>query len=338
MADPDHDPVASLRTLVGGFRLTQAIHVAAVLGIPDLLSDRSRPTADLARESGADEQALRRLLRALAAADVFVEGPDDTFANTEMGHALESAHPSRTRDLAANHGRGYVWNTWGHLLTSIQTGENAFSHLHGRSVWDYRSDHPADGEAFDRAMTAMTIPLVEAVAGAYDFTAAKVIADVGGGQGALLAAVLGVAPASRGVLFDQAHVVEEASSYLHAAGVLDRVTITGGSFFESVPTGADVYLLKSVLHDWDDEDCLRILRRCRTAMQPGTILLIVERILAGPNQGLDTKLSDLNMLVMPGGRERSAAEYEALLDATDLTLARVHATSTTFSVIESVAV
>ena len=206
-------------------------------------------------------------------------------------------------------------------------------------MWEHRDDNPEDGAAFDKAMTAMTIPLVHAVASTYDFSGAATIVDVGGGQGALLAAVLRTAPDSHGVLFDQPAVVATSPGYLRgAAGVHDRVTISGGTFFETVPGHGDVYLLKSVLHDWEDEDCRRILRSCRTAMRRGAALLIIERTLAGPNQGLDTKLSDLNMLVMPGGKERGVTEYETLLEATGFQLSRVLQTPTSFAVLEAEAV
>lgn len=337
MAERGGDPVESLRALVGGFRLSQAVHVAAVLAISDCLSEGPRTAADLARATEADEVSLRRLMRALAAAGVYREAPADTFANTAMGEALRSDHPSRTKDIAANHGRPYFWNAWGHLLESVETGENAFAHLNGHNVWNHRIEHPDDGAAFDKAMTAMTLPAVEAVAGAYDFTQTDTVVDIGGGQGALIAAVLRAAPNSRGVLFDQPQVVATAPDFLREAGVEDRVTITGGDFFTAIPPGGDVYLLKSVLHDWDDDDCIRILRTCRQAMRAGTKVLLVERTVAGPNEGLDTKLSDLNMMVMPGGRERSAAEYGALLELAGFLAARVLATSTSFSLIEAAA-
>jgi hypothetical protein len=329
---------AELRTLVNAFQLSQAVHVAAVLRVSDALADGPRTAADLAAWTDCDEMSLRRLLRALSAAGVYHEEPADAFANTDIGDALRSDHPGRMRDWAENVGRSSYWSTWGHLLSSIRTGQNAFRTLHGMSVWEYRAGHREDNEIFDRAMTAYTLPVAAAVTEAYDFNGIGTVVDIGGSQGVLLGAILNAYPNCRGILFDQPQVVAGARPELAAAGIDDRCSVVGGSFFESVPSGADAYMMKSILHDWEDEDCIKILGVCRAAMKPGTVCLVIERVLAGPNEGLATKLSDLNMLVMPGGRERSLEEYGHLFAAADLQLTREIPTTADFSVIEAVAV
>jgi hypothetical protein len=335
--DADVDTAAELRQMVNAFQLSKAIQVAAVLGISDLLAIGPATSAELAHGADCDERALRRLMRALAAAGVYVEVPEDTFANTELGAALRSDHPERLRDWAVNVDRATYWNTWGQLLGSIHSGENTFTSLHGMSVWEYRAQHPEDNEAFDKGMTAYTLPVAGAVAEAYDFTGLRTVVDIGGSRGVLLSAVLRAYPDCRGILFDQPHVVAGARPELEAAGVADRCEVVGGSFFDSVPEGGDAYLLKSILHDWEDDDCIAILQTCRAAMNPGALCLLVERILAGPNEGLSSKLSDLNMLVMPGGRERSLAEYDRLLEIAGLRPTRAVATTSEFQVIEAVA-
>lgn len=264
-------PHDELRALINGYQVSQAVHVAAVLGISDLLAEGPLSSTELADRAGCDESALRRLVRALSALGLYTEDPADTFSNAELGAALRSDAPTPARDIATNAGRPYNWDSWGHLLASVRSGDNAFRMLNGTSVWEHRAAHPDDAVAFDRAMTAMTIPVVTAVADSYDFTGLSTVVDIGGGQGALLSAVLTANPTSRGVLFDLDYVLKTAPDYLSAHGVDDRVELVPGSFFESIPSSGDVYVLKSVLHDWEDDECAAILQRCREAMRPGAV-------------------------------------------------------------------
>ena len=205
-------------------------------------------------------------------------------------------------------GRPYHWQAWGALLHGVRTGENAFRSVHGTDVWDYRAAHPEEGAIFDGAMTAIMLRANRHVLAAYDFGRFATVVDVGGGRGAFLNAILAAHPGLRGVLFDQPQVVAARSSAIAARS-------SPGSFFDAVPEGADAYVLKAVLHDWEDEDAVRILRRCRAAIAPGGALLVVERDLGGPNENADAKLSDLNMMVGPGGRERTRREFAALFAA-----------------------
>jgi len=211
--------------------------------------------------------------------------------------------------------------------------------VHGQSVWEHRARTPADGAAFDAAMAALSRHVAEAVLQAYDFAALNTVADVGGGNGALLATVLRRHPHLRGQLLDQPHVVAAAPALLAAAGVADRCEVHSGDLFAVVPLDADAYVLKSILHDWPDEAALAIARNCRRAMRPGSVMLVLERVLTGPPYSpadLPAAFSDLNMLVGPGGQERTRDEYDSLLRAAGLRLTRVIPTTTDVSVIEAV--
>jgi hypothetical protein len=311
----DHDAPRSalaLRRLVNGYQVTQALHVAAVLGIADLLADGPRSSDDLAAATETHPGALYRLLRALAGVGVFREEEDRRFALAELGACLRSDAPEPVGGWAAFVGEPYQWQAWGALLYSVRTGANAFRHVHGIDSWSFRARHPELSASFDRAMTSLSRQVVSAVLETYDFGRFGHLVDVGGGNGAVLAAILAKYPTAHGVLFDQPHVVSVAGPILAAAGVADRCQVVGGSFFETVPAGGDAYILKAILHDWEDDPCVQILQTCRRAMAEGTALLVIERELGRPNQDPDPKFSDLNMLVGPMGQERTPAEYAAL--------------------------
>jgi hypothetical protein len=311
----DDPAAATLRSLIGGYRISQALHVAASLGIADLLAHGVRTSDELASETGSNPDVLYRLLSALAAIGVFHEDDGRSFSLTSVGDYLRSDAPSSLAGMAAYIGRPYYWNAWGHLQHSVRTGENAFRALHGTTVWEYRADHPEEGAVFDAWMTAMTRAVNASLLEAYDFGRFDTVVDVGGGQGALLAALLDRYPTLRGVLFDQPHVVAGAEQVLERAGVAGRCRVESGSFFDGVPEGGDAYLLKAIVHDWEDGEAAEILRSCRRAMGSAGTLLVVERLLGPPNEGADTKFSDLNMLVAPGGRERTLREFEALFES-----------------------
>jgi hypothetical protein len=329
---------ATLLRLVNGYYVSQAIHVAASLGIADLLADGTRTSDDLAHEADADPETLYRLLRALASVGVLHEGDGRLFSLTPVGELLRSDVPGSLHGWAAYAGRPYFWAAWAELLHSVRTGENAFQHVHGQDIWSYRADRPDESALFDAAMKALTGASNAALTGAFDFSRFGTLVDVGGGNGALLASVLASNPALQGVLFDQAHVVAGADQVLEAAGVADRCRIESGSFFESVPEGGDAYLLKSIVHDWEDEESSAILRVVRAAMPEGATLLVVERDLGAPNEDAPTKFSDLNMLVGPGGRERTQDEYASLFESTGFRLVGATPTAGTHTVFEGKAV
>ena len=334
----ERKPAAEMMRLINGYQVSQAIHVAAALGIGDLLAGGPRTSDELAAATDSHPRSLYRLLRALASVEVLHETEGRRFALTPMGECLRSDVPDSLGPWAAFIGRPYYWQAWAGLAHSVRTGENAFRHVHGTDVWDYRAQHPDEGAIFDRAMSGMARGVVDAVIGAYDFAPFELVVDVGGGQGALLAAVLAAHPAARGILFDQPHVVARAEPVLRAAGVADRCRIEAGSFFEAVPEGGDAYILKMILHDWDDATAIAILERCRRAIKPDGKLVVLERVLGPANQDPGARFSDLNMLVSPGGQERTREEFAAILDAARFRLTAVLAAGTRISVVEAVPV
>jgi hypothetical protein len=319
-----------LRRLVNGYQLSQALHAAAVLGLSDQLAAGPRTAAQLADAVGADPEALERLLRALTAAGLYERDAIGRFSNAQLGAALRSDAPGSVAGWARLIGRPYYWQAWSGLLDSVRTGENAFAAQHGESIWTYRAGRPDEQEIFDGAMTALSGAVGDAVVDAYDFGRHGTLVDVGGGRGGLLAAILTRHPAVRGVLFEQPAVVDAAAPML--AGVAECV---GGDFFEAVPEGADAYLLKAVIHDWDDREAVAILSTVRRAMPPGGVVLLIEQLLEEGPDPLRTALSDLNMLVAPGGRERTRGQYAALLAEAGLRLHDVLPTRTDVFVLEA---
>jgi hypothetical protein len=233
-------------------------------------------------------------------------------------------------------GREYVWRSWGNLANAVRTGQNSFRALYDADVFEWRSEHPDESAIFDEAMMSLTAPSTAAVLTAYDFGRFGTIVDVGGGNGTLLASLLAAHPAARGILFDQAHVVAGAASVMQAAGVADRCENVAGSFFEKVPEGGDAYVMKSIIHDWEDDESIAILGACRRSMGPDAVVLLIERDLGKPNENPAAKLSDLNMLVMPGGRERSDEEYAALFEQAGLRYTSTTVATTGHAVIEAV--
>jgi hypothetical protein len=314
---PSHED--RLRQLVNGYQVTQAIYVAVTVGLPDLLAGERRSPEELAAETRTHPGSLYRLMRALAATGVLTELPDGdgrSFELTELGHLLRSDAPGSLADWAAYVARPHHWESWGDLLHTVRTGEGAFAARHpGESVWEWRRRHPEENEVFNRAMHALSATTARRLADGYDFGRFSTLADLGGGDGSLLAAVLVRHPRLRGVLFDLPHVVADAGSTLEKAGVADRCEISAGSFFDHVPAGCEAYLLKSILHDWDDASSLRILEQVRDAAGPETALLIVERTLDEHRAGAVAAMSDLNMMVMTGGAERTITEWRTLTDA-----------------------
>jgi hypothetical protein len=316
MSDHDTRLAGRLRQMMNGYQVTQAISVATRLGVPDLLAGGPRSAEDLAEPAGADPAALHRLLRALAALGILAEQGDGlarTFTLTELGALLRRDAPGSLAGWAAFLSRPYHWAAWGDLGHSVRTGEPAFEAQHGEDVWSWRGKDTAESRIFDQAMSAIAGSVSLLLAGAYDFGRFGSLADVGGGDGTLLATVLPRHPGLRGVLVDLPHVVAAAPARLAAAGVADRCEVVAGSFFDEVPAGCDAYLMKSILHDWDDPSAGRILERVRAAAGPVSVLLLVERVIADEDPSAFAGLSDLNMMVMTGGRERTLGEWRALV-------------------------
>jgi hypothetical protein len=329
---------AELFGLLNGSWTTHAISAAVELGAVDLLAGGVGEVRDLASATGCHEPSLRRLLRALVTLDICEERENGSFALTALGSVLESNAPISCRAMTI-YGR-HKWPLWENLGQSIKTGVCARTRLHGTTGFQHLERDPAAASDFHRAMSEATGLIARAVVPAYDFSRFRRIVDAGGGYGEMLVAILRACPATRGVLFDLADTMGGARQHLEKAGVSDRCELIAGSFFESVPAGADAYLLKSVIHDWDDERGAAILRTCREAMSRDAKLLLVEQIMPDRMEATllhqDIARRDLNMLVTLGGRERTANEYRYLLDSAGLNLTRIVPAALNFGVIEAV--
>jgi hypothetical protein len=278
------------------------------------------------------------LLRALAVTSILHESGHQMFHLTEVGECLRRDAPESVYGWAMFNGGAANWQSWGSLGHSVRTGKSAYEHVHGVDVWTHRRQHPELGAEFDLAMRSNTSTITADLLAAFDVGQYTTIVDVGGGNGSFLAAILAAHPASRGILFDLPHVVAGAAPVLEGAGVTNRCEVVGGSMFEVAPSGGDAYLLKAIIHDWDDTESITILRSCRAAMAIGATVLLVERYLGPPNETLSAKLSDLNMLVNPGGRERSEDEYAALLEAAGFRFTGFTSSQSPFGMYQGVAV
>jgi hypothetical protein len=317
-----------MQYLFPGVIAAQAIYAAAKLRIPDLLASGPKTVEELASDCGAHAPALERLLRALATLEMFAPAPDGRFHNTPLTEMLCSDHPQRLRDGALLLPAPFLWRPLGDLYESVRTGEPAFQRVFGQRFFEYLATHPGDAAVFNAAMTQGIAWSTPALLAAYDFSRFERLVDVGGGEGALLRDILAATPRLRGLLFDLPAVVAGAGGIL-AGEIAARCEIVGGDFFDSVPEGADAYLLKGVIHDWPDDDAARILRNTRRAIPAGGTLLVVEPIDSGARPA---GLSDLLMLAI-GGRDRSETEFRALLAAAGFELTRLIPTEAS-SVIE----
>ncbi len=325
---------AKMRDLLTGYWLTQALYVAAKLGIADLLKDGPRPAAELASATGTDGPSLYRLLRALASIDVFAEGADG-FGLTPLSESLRRDLPGSMWGMAVMNGEEH-YRAYGDLLYSVQTGKPAFERLFGMPVFEHLSKHPEQAKVFDEAMVGVHGRETQAMVEAFDLTGVGVLADIGGGNGSLLTAVLKRYPKMHGILFDLPGVIERAKANLDAAGLTDRCQCIAGDFFQAVAPGADAYLLRHIIHDWDDERSVRILKNVAAALPAKGRVLVVETVIAPGSESAFGKLLDLTMLVIPGGKERTAEEYRALFAASGFNPGRIVATNVEVSVIEGV--
>jgi hypothetical protein len=325
---------AVLQQMTNGYWATQIIYVAAKLGIADLLSSGPLGIQALAESTETHPPSLYRLMRALAGLGVVKENEDGDYETTLLGRCLVKGSPGALRARAILNGEEW-YAAWGGLLQSVRTGETAFDHIIGRPFFEHLAANAGSAAVFNEAMASSTEGAARAVAAAYDFSGFKTIVDVGGGTGAFLAGILHANPQARGVLFDQPNVVAAAGGLLTSVGVADRCDVVGGDFFEAVPSGGDVYMLSWIIHDWDDDRSVTILKNCRRAMAREAPLLVIDQVIPSGNEASLSKLYDLHMLVLSGGRERREDEYRYLLAASDLQLARIIPTEVPRSVIEA---
>jgi hypothetical protein len=336
MTDPEGFPrrFDPLVALIGGFELTQMLFVFAELGIADRLAAGPMTSNEVARAVDADPQSVHRLLRALSTVRIVAADEDGRFALTARGSRLRLDDPASLRPLAIGPGQPWWWQAWGGLLESVRSGTPAFDHVHGRSLYDFLRDDEAAAEIYGEYMVAFGRDEAAAAAEAYDFGAARVVVDVGGGRGGLLEAILERHAGVRGILFDQPATIERAGDRF-APELAARIELVGGDFLEEVPAGGDVYVLRQVLHDWDDAEAIRILESVRRAAGDSASLLVIQDVIPESASPGRANLVDVALLVLTGGRERTEDEYRRLLEAGGFALARALPLPTGATILEA---
>lgn len=332
----DLPPHLQLIQMGRAFIVSRTVYVAAKLGLADKLASGPKSAAELAGQMHVHGPSLHRLMRTLASLGILTERTEQRFALTDLGAALKTGAPGSARSTVLYSGSPAAQSGWENLGYSVETGKPGFEKAQGVPVFDFLAQHPEEASQFSDMMIGLHQQEPPAIATAYDFSAFKTIADVGGATGNMLAAILSHHAEPRGILFDRPHVVRDAPALLSAKGVSHRVRIEAGSFFESVPVGADVYILSHIIHDWSEDQCLTILGHVRKAMNPAARLLIVEMVLAAGDAPHPGKLLDMVMLSQLGGQERTEAEYDVLLGKAGLRLTRVVPTNSAASIVEAV--
>lgn len=332
-------PQEEILNLALSYLSSRGLHVATELGIADLLKDGPKSMEELARATGAHQQSLYRLLRMLAGQGVFAEEPLGYFRLTPTAAVLQVGVPGSVHDAVQMvgdlAGDGSWWTAVARLRHSVMTGAPGFTSVHGMGFFDYLTQHPEAGVWFDRGLANFATMENTAIVSCYDFGPYHRVVDVGGGQGGFLAEVLQTFPSVNGVLYDRPQVIQEPA-YLTATGLLNRYEVEGGDFFQSVPRGGDVYVLKHILHDWGDERSVQILRKCREAMRDDARLLVVDAVVPPGNDPHPSKIMDMLMMVLVEGQERTEEEFGELFYQAGLTLTRVIPTPSVLSIVEGV--
>jgi len=326
------DAIGAMSRLLGGYRLTQLLYVAAELGVADALAAGPARVEDLATTVHADPDALYRVLRTLASYGIFAEVERRVFSSTPLGDTLRTDAPGSLRAHAVTYGQPWWWNAFGRLLDTLPTGRVAFEIAHDEPLFHFLAHEPQAAAIFNANMSAMTRQESARIADTAVFEGVHTFVDLGGGSGMLAAALLARWPSLRGVVFDQENAIDAART----RGLDHRCELVCGDFFTAVPPGADLYIVKDILHDWTDDQAVAILRNCRSAMPVHARLVVIERLMPTDNGPAAVKDIDVTMLVMTGGRERTRAEYEALLSRAGFTLARVIALPSDGDILEAV--
>jgi hypothetical protein len=314
---------------------SQIVYVAAKLGLADHLAKEPMNANQLAELTTTHPPSLYRLMRTLASLGIMTEDSSHRFSLTPIGEAMKTGAPGAARATILTIASPWWVSGFSELMYSVQTGKPGFEKMIGMPIFDWFAKNPEEASLFNETMVGIHGAEPAAVAAAYDFSGMKTIVDVGGSTGNLLATILESNPKSHGILFDMPHVVRDAPAVLKARGLTDRITIEQGSFFESVPSGGDAYMLSHIIHDWSEDQCLTILGNCKRAMNPSSQLLIIEMVLPSGNTPHPGKMLDMMMLVGPGGRERTEEEYDELLSKAGLRLTRVVPTESAVSVVEA---
>ncbi len=322
-------PQETMLNLIGGFWIARSLYLAAKLGVADLFDDQPKTIAQLAAGTQTDAPSLYRLLRALASVGIFKEVSDQCFVLTPLAATLKSDSSNSMRyavmaQMGYDHSLG-----WSNGLHSLKTGEIAFDDAAGMNIWQHFAQHPEDGQIFSQSMSSLGTAIAQAVAASYDFSQFNTIVDIGGAQGSLVSTILQANPHLQGILFDLPEIIANVS-------VDKSIQPIAGNFFESVPTGGDAYLMRWIIHDWDDEKSSVILKNCHRAMPEQGKLLLVESILPPGNEPSPTKFIDVIMLLMTGGRERTEEEYRSLLRSNGFELTQVIPTPSMLTIIEAV--
>jgi O-methyltransferase domain/Dimerisation domain len=338
-ASADIPPSVAMLRMISGFRVSRAIYVAAKLGIADLLKDGPKSIDELARLTSTHPPSLYRVIRALASVGVFAEDEQGRFTLTPIATTLQSDAPGSLHAWAIMALGEEDYQAWGDLMHSVRTGESAFTHVFGTGVWQYRAQHSEYAKVFDEAMANLVGVYNAAVLLNYPFSTIKMLVDVGGGDGSLLVAILRAHPKMNGILFDLPEVAVKAKQKISEAGLSGRCEIVAGDAFDSIPSGADAYILSRVINSFDDKRAIAILQSCHRAIQDKGKLLLLERVVPDRVEhsvaAQGPAMSDLNLMVIGGGRERTATEHRALFEAAGFSLTKVIPTQSEVSVIEA---
>lgn len=321
--------------IISGFWISRAVYVIGKLGIPDLLQTGPKTAGELASATNTHAPSLFRILRALVSVGVLNCADGERFAQTPLSETLVTDAPGSLRWFAISELGQEHYPAWGNVMHSVKTGEIAFDNFFGVDVWKYFQQNPEDAAVFNNSMSNVTAAANEAITSLYDFSQFGTIVDVGGGHGGLITSILKQNPQLKGVLFDSPQVIEGARPKIEAAGLADRLETVAGDFFKSVPAGGDAYIMKWIIHDWDDEKSNTILRNCRSRMTANSKLILVDSVVPETNEPHFSKFIDLNMLVMTGGKERTEKEFARLLADAGFKLLRVIPTDLPTSIIEA---
>lgn len=326
---------AQMLQIITNFWTSRAVYVIAKLGIPDLLKSGPKSAEELAESTGTHAPSLYRLLRALASAGMLASQKDRRFGLTPLSELLVTDAPGSMRWFVVSELGQEHYPAWGNLMHSVKTGEIAFDNHFGVDIWKYFQRNPEDAAVFNDSMSGMTAVVNEQITSLYDFSRFHKIVDVGGGHGGLITSILKANPQAFGVLFDAEQVISGARPKIEAAGLGDRCATIAGDFFKSVPAGGDAYIMKWIIHDWDDERAIRILRNCRNQMPQNGRVIVFDCVVPEGDEPDFSKFFDLNMMVMTGGKERTAKEFEQLLAAAGFRFLRVIPTDTPTSMVEA---
>ena len=329
-------PSIQMLQIMSGFWISRCVYILAKLGIADLIKDQTQTIEELAAATGTHGPSLFRVLRALAAVGIIRQDDQNRFGATSLSDTLRSDLSGSLRAFAMTELGEEHYPAWGELLHSVRTGEIAFDKAFGMPVWEFFAANPENARIFNDAMSGMTAQANEALHAAYDFAGIRKIMDVGGGHGELITSILKKNSDIRGLLFDSPQVIEGAKANIDGSGVGDRCELVGGDFFKSVPSGADAIILKWIIHDWNDEQSVAILKNCYRALPDNGKLILVEAVVPATSEPHFSKFIDLNMMVMTGGRERTESEFHELYAKSGFRLTRVVPTESPFSVIEGV--